>query len=78
MSRKSSSASSAPPSPAVVHRFAAGHRSLGTHAILWHVGRAAELGLPYVYLDHWIEDCRKMACNARLAPLELGPAGDDG
>lgn len=48
----------------------ADHRSLGTNTILWHIGRAAELGLPYVYLGYWIEECRKMAYKARFAPLE--------
>lgn len=45
-------------------------RSLGALIILWHVGRAAELGLPYVYLGYWIEACRKMAYKARYAPLQ--------
>ncbi|MFO1069811.1 MAG: arginyltransferase [Geminicoccaceae bacterium] len=45
-------------------------RSLGTYVILWHVRRAAELALPYVYLGYWIRDCRKMAYKVRFAPLE--------
>ncbi len=45
-------------------------RSLGTYMILDHVVKARELGLPYLYLGYWIEDCRKMAYKARFQPLE--------
>lgn len=49
-------------------------RSPGTFVVLWHVVRAAELGLPYVYLGYWIPECPKMAYKARYRPLErLGP-----
>jgi arginine-tRNA-protein transferase len=62
-----------------VYKFfdpALARRSLGSLVILWHVARARELGLAYVYLGYWIEESPKMAYKARFAPLErLGPDG---
>jgi arginyl-tRNA--protein-N-Asp/Glu arginylyltransferase len=54
----------------------AARRSLGSLIILWHVQRALELGLPYVYLGYWIANSSKMDYKARFQPLErLTPAG---
>lgn len=48
----------------------ADRRSLGTFIVLWHVMRARELGLSYVYLGYWIAGCRKMSYKSRFRPLE--------
>jgi arginine-tRNA-protein transferase len=58
---------------AVYSFFAPGmeKRSLGTHAVLWLIGRARELGLPYVYLGYWVPESRKMAYKARFRPSEV-------
>lgn len=45
-------------------------RGLGVYAILWQIEQAKQLGLPYLYLGYWIEDCKKMAYKANYAPLE--------
>jgi len=62
-----------------VYKFfdpAAGARSLGTFMILWHIARAHALGLPFVYLGYWIEECGKMTYKVRFPPAEvLTPAG---
>ncbi len=45
-------------------------RSLGTMMILWHIERAKDLGVPFVYLGYWIQDSRKMSYKSRFMPLE--------
>ena len=59
--------------------FDAGHpmrEGLGTYIIADHIQRAANAGLPYVYLGYWIEGSARMAYKARFRPLEkLGPDG---
>jgi arginine-tRNA-protein transferase len=47
-----------------------GRRSLGSQIILWHVQRALELELAYVYLGYWIAASPKMDYKARFRPLE--------
>jgi arginine-tRNA-protein transferase len=46
-------------------------RSLGTFAVLWLVAKAAELGLPYVYLGYWVAESRKMAYKTKFRPAEI-------
>jgi arginyl-tRNA--protein-N-Asp/Glu arginylyltransferase len=45
-------------------------RSLGVYNVMWQVGLAKQLGLPYVYLGYWIKDCRKMAYKTQYQPIE--------
>ncbi len=50
--------------------------SLGNFIILDHIVRAAQAGLPYVYLGYWIKGSRRMEYKTRFRPLErLGPDG---
>jgi leucyl-tRNA---protein transferase len=49
---------------------------LGNYIILDHVRRAAEEGLPYVYLGYWVQGSPRMQYKVRYRPLErLGREG---
>lgn len=49
---------------------------LGNYIILDHIQRAAEAGLPYVYLGYWVDGSQRMQYKIRYRPLErLGPDG---
>lgn len=49
---------------------------LGNYIILDHICRAAEQGLPYVYLGYWVEGSDRMRYKVRYRPLErLGRDG---
>lgn len=51
-------------------------RGLGTYIILDHIVRAAQAGLPYVYLGYWVQGSERMQYKIRFQPIErLGPAG---
>ena len=48
---------------------------LGTFIILDHIRRAAEAGLPYVYLGYWVEGSPRMQYKTRFRPIERLSAG---
>ncbi|WP_324261229.1 arginyltransferase [Altererythrobacter sp. H2] len=49
---------------------------LGSYIILEHIRRAAEQGLPYVYLGYWVDGSERMQYKIRYRPIEqLGRDG---
>ncbi len=48
----------------------AARTGLGNYIILDHIRRAAEAGLPYVYLGYWVEGSARMQYKVRYRPLE--------
>lgn len=44
--------------------------SLGTYAILWQQKHAQALGLEFVYLGFWINNCNKMSYKTKYQPIQ--------
>ncbi len=44
--------------------------SLGVFAVLWQIEQTRRLGLPWLYLGYWIENCRKMHYKEEYRPME--------
>jgi len=47
----------------------------GTFMVLWLAQHCRQLGLKYVYLGYWVNNCRKMDYKIRFRPLEALRAG---
>lgn len=47
------------------------HRGVGVYAVLWQVNEARRLGLSWLYLGYWINECAKMQYKDQYRPLEI-------
>ena len=58
---------------AVYTFFDPGHarRSLGGFAVLWQIHACRQLGLPWLYLGYWVDQCQKMAYKIQFQPMEV-------
>ena len=50
-------------------------RSLGTYTILWQLAEARRLGLEWVYLGYWVQECPKMAYKVKFRPHQVFVGG---
>jgi arginine-tRNA-protein transferase len=50
-------------------------RALGTFAVLRQIALARRLGLRYLYLGYWIEECRKMSYKDAFRPIQAWTGG---
>ena len=45
--------------------------SPGVFAVLWQIEHARNLGLAWLYLGYWIENCRKMQYKEEYRPVDV-------